>query len=293
MIKNYMVYPLKTMRITQTYDESTSHRKHWDGASVKDYPIDDGGKDTGKDPIYCPCDEMVVTAIRGVGNSATNTIWLASTSPVYTPTFHDIAFISLTHSNDADFVSLSVGQIFHRGDILCYEGTDGASANHVHLTCGRGSSHTWVQNENGSWVILGDTKRPEEVFYVDPSFTTVANDGGLSWQMLPPEIVGNPVSRDEKKNQIEVLVSNLYARKEASLTGEILGYVSPGIYDYVSVSTQDGLDWYQVADFFIAYQEGWERLYPKEERSPRKIYTCTRSGKYIIQLKEGEQLYLL
>ena len=96
MNKNYMIYPLKNMRITCRYDEG-SHKNHntnvIDGNI--DYPIDDAGKDTGRDPIYCPCDEMRVTAIKGVGNpSITNTIWLVSTSPVITPTFTDIAYLS-------------------------------------------------------------------------------------------------------------------------------------------------------------------------------------------------------
>ena len=99
MNKNYMVYPLKNMRITCRYDEY-SHAKHNIGVTDGkiDYPIDDGGKDTGKDPIYCPCDEMIVTAIRGIGSSiTTNTIWLVSTTQVVTPTFTDYAFMTLTH----------------------------------------------------------------------------------------------------------------------------------------------------------------------------------------------------
>lgn len=284
------------MRITQTYSGSTSHQKHWNnGANYKDYPIDDGGKDGGREAIYCPCDEMVVTAIKGVGNSATNTVWLVSTSFVYTPTFYDIAFMTLTHANDSDFENMTVGKKFHRGDILCYEGTDGASSNHIHITCGRGNSDTWIQNSNGSWVILGDTKKPEEVFYLDSSFTNVLNEGGISWKRLPKETVGTPVSRDGSKNQIEIQVSNLNARKNPSLGGEILGYVEPGIYDYLGVTEQEGYSWYQIEDFYIAYQEGWGKLYPKEvlPSTPRLVYTCTETGKYIIQLKKGEQLYLL
>ena len=76
MNRNYMVYPLKYMRITCRYDEA-SHRKHNIGVTdgIVDYPIDDGGIDTGRDPIYCPCDEMRVTAIKGIGNNnITNTI---------------------------------------------------------------------------------------------------------------------------------------------------------------------------------------------------------------------------
>ena len=55
------------MRITCRYDEA-SHKNHCinveDGKI--DYTIDDGGIDTGRDPIYCPCDEMKVTEVKGV-----------------------------------------------------------------------------------------------------------------------------------------------------------------------------------------------------------------------------------
>ncbi len=205
MNKNYMTYPVKFMRITQTYLGKTSHLAHTTG-SVKDYPIDEAGKDTGRDPIYCPCDEMVVTAVKGYGNNkVTNTIWLVSTSPVVTPTFTDICFMTLTHENDSDIKDLKVGQKFQRGDIICYEGTNGASANHIHIVVGRGSSNNWTQSSNGSWVMVGDTKRPEEVFYIDPSFTTVLSTNGLSFSRLPQEEEqkeDNPIE-DEKEQEVE------------------------------------------------------------------------------------------
>ena len=55
---NYFVYPMKYMRITQSYSGTASHKLHWyNSKNYKDYPIDDGGRDSGRDGIYCPCDE--------------------------------------------------------------------------------------------------------------------------------------------------------------------------------------------------------------------------------------------
>ena len=48
----YLTYPFKTMRITQSYTGTTSHLPHTTG-SPKDYPLDEGGKDGGRDPILC------------------------------------------------------------------------------------------------------------------------------------------------------------------------------------------------------------------------------------------------
>lgn len=304
MIKNYMTYPLKNMRITQSYYGDTSHRKHWDnGADYKDYPIDDGGENRGKEAIYCPCDEMVVTAVKGVGNSATNTVWLVSTSKVVTPTFEDIAFMTLTHANDEDLKKVTVGRKFKRGEVICHEGTDGASANHIHITCGRGSSNTWIKNSNSSWVILGNAKKPEDVFYLDRRFTKEIWGGYLPWIDLPNQKIGTPVPRDTLKNQIEILIDNLNARSGPSTTSEKLGYVTKGIYDYKEVINQDGYSWYKIENFYIAYQEEWEKVYLKEElndnnqeeiiSSPKFIFHCKKTGKYIITLNEGEELYLL
>ena len=98
------------------------------------------------------------------------------------------------------------------------------------------------------------------------------------------------------------MVDNLNARKIPSLQGEKIGYLKPGIYDYQEKIEADGYQWYQIQDFYIAYQEGWENLYPKEQfdqeeeeevSSPKLIFRCPKSGKYIISLKEGEELYLL
>ncbi len=307
MNKNYMTYPMKNMRITCRYDEA-SHRKHCINVSdgLVDYPIDDGGKDTGRDPIYCPCDEMKVTAIRGVGNSSvTNTIWLVSTSAVVTPTFTDIAFMTLTHPNDSDFATIKVGDIFKRGEIICYEGTDGATSNHIHLTCGRGNSSSWKQNANGAWIMDGNSYKPEDVFYIDRNFTTELWGGYLIWKDLPEvHYVGNPVSRNTNVNQIEVLVDNLNARSDASTDSMSYGYLKKGFYDVVSEQDRNDYHWVKVESYWIATKEGWTKMYPKttttceeklkelEASYPRLIFTCNQTGKYLIYLQEGSQLYL-
>ena len=301
MNNNYMIYPLKNMRITCRYDEA-SHKNHCvnvaDGKI--DYPIDDGGIDTGRDPIYCPCDEMKVTAIKGVGNGSTNTIWLVSTSPVVTPTFTDIAFMTLTHSNDGDFDDIKVGDVFERGEVICYEGTDGATDNHIHLTCGRGTSDNWTKNSNGSWVMVGDTKRPEDVFYIDRNFTNEIWGGFLPWNDLPKkqiEKVGNPIKRNNQVEQIEILVDNLNARSEPNTSSTSFGYINKGIYNIVDKKDNEGYLWVKIENYWVATKDGWTDYYPMEvkvclEGYPRLIFTCEQSGKYVIYLKKGQKLYL-
>lgn len=173
-------FPMETMRITQNPYGSASHHNHNLGVP-KDYPIDCAGVDGGRSAIFSPT-EMKVTNITTNG---TNTIWLVSTKEVKTPTFEDVVFMTCTHWNDNDTAIKKhnkVGSIIKKGEIICYEGTDGASANHIHICCGRGYSDNWAKNTKGSLVMTGDNKPPQEVMYRYTKFTTkVIDNGNLKW----------------------------------------------------------------------------------------------------------------
>lgn len=264
-------FPMETMRITQSPYGTTSHLPHTTG-TPKDYPIDCAGIDGGRSAIFCPTD-MKVTAIRR-GSSVTNTIWLVSTKKVKTPTFEDTVFMTCTHWNDGDSAIAkhnAVGIIVKKGEIICYEGTDGATANHIHIVCGRGYADTWVTNSNKKIVIKGDSKPPEQVMYVYTKFTTkIMEKGGLNWIMTDTDTytatyVGTPVARNTKVDQINVKVPELRARKEPSLSGEILGYIREGYYDIQDKKDADGYTWYKVQDMWIAYKPEWEDILPREE----------------------------
>ncbi len=182
----YFTFGMETMRITQDYNGKASHYNHSHG-SPKDYPIDVAGVDGGQSAYFATVD-MKVTAIKGVGNSSTNTIWLESTEKVTTPTFNDFVWITLTHWNDGSKTAkYKVGDVIKKGDIIAYEGTDGASANHLHLVCGKGHSNNWVKNSKGSWVIKGDSLPPEEVMYIDPKFTKIVDNKNLKFKEVPKE----------------------------------------------------------------------------------------------------------
>jgi len=295
MNKNYMIYPLKNMRITQSYYGDASHRRHWDGVSdYSDYPIDDGGLNSTREAIYCPCDEMRVTAIRGLNNpNVTNTIWLVSTAPAVTPTFTDIVFMTLTHSTDQDLSRIKVGDIFKRGEVICYEGDDGASSFHVHIVAGRGYSDNWRENSQNKWVITGDTKRPEEVFFIDRNFTNEIWGGFLPWVTLPSDYVGIPVTRNLDVTQLEVKVTNLRARVSPSLSAESVGYISPGIYNYSEKVENDNYLWFRIDNFYVAYQPEWIKLLEYSSSSPLEwVYTSVKKENRILSLNENDQLYI-
>ena len=83
-MKNF-TFGMKNMRITQSYNGTTSHKPHWyNSKNYADYPIDIAGIDAGREPYYATVD-MKVVAIKGIGTSVTNTIWLVATEKCNTP----------------------------------------------------------------------------------------------------------------------------------------------------------------------------------------------------------------
>lgn len=188
-MSNYLIYPFKVMRITQRYDGETSHKPHMTG-TPKEFALDEGEKDTGRGWVYCPCDEMKVVRLTGVGKPGTNAVYLTSTAAVDLANgARSVVTLQLVHPNDDDLKKLRDGQLFHRGDKVCREGNDGASAYHIHLAVGLGTiiGTGWQQNSNGRWVLVttGGPIKPENAFYVDQNFTKVVNSAGISFKQLP------------------------------------------------------------------------------------------------------------
>lgn len=182
----YFTFGMKKLRVTQNYNGTTSHKTHWyNSKNYADYPIDVAGKDGGKDVYYATVD-MKVVAIKGIGNSMTNTIWLVATEKCITPSGNMTPFIALTHFADKDpYVSkLKVGSVVKAGQAICEEGADGATANHLHLVCGnadKGCGNGLIKNSNGAWVSNGYCLKPEKVFYIDKDFSKVASTKDINF----------------------------------------------------------------------------------------------------------------
>ena len=190
-MKNYLTYPCETMRITQSYIGTTSHLPHTTG-SPKDYPWDEGCVDGGRNYCYCPCDEMEVKRIYGIGTGGTNTLWLESTSKViFADDTENYCTMLITHPNDDDLKKIKVGQKFKRGDKICREGADGATGNHFHFSAGKGkfNGNGWVRNTKGKYILTTTAGqfKPEQLFFVDKSFTKIVNSKGIIFKELPKD----------------------------------------------------------------------------------------------------------
>lgn len=228
MERNYLTYPCKVMNITQGYTGNYSHGPHNTG-SPKDYPWDEACSDSGRSAMYCPCDEIKITRIYGVGSRGTNTIWLTSTSEVFFADGTSGYFTMLvTHPNDDDVKDLKVGQTFKRGQFICYEGTDGnATGNHFHFSAGKGTGGSWRENSNGKWVLTcsGGTYKPEALFYVDKDFTTIKNAKGLSFKALPDVSVGTiDVKKPAQIKNIKATPSSTSIKLSWNKVSDATGY---------------------------------------------------------------------
>ena len=219
-MSNYLIYPCKVMRITQSYTGTTSHLPHTTG-NPKDYPIDEGCEDSGRGYMYCPCDEMKVKRIVGVGNGYTNTMWLESTTKVnFADGTSDYLTLLVIHPNDDDLAKIKVGDIFKRKEEICREGRDGATGYHFHFSAGKGKfkGTGWQKNSKGKWVLNSSNGayKPQELFFVDPKFTKIVNSKGLSFKKLP------------KEEQIDTTNNSKYTVGNYKVTKAVLLHVRSG-----------------------------------------------------------------
>lgn len=139
-------FPMETLRVTQGELDNYSHA----GSLAMDF----GGKDTGADRLYCPCD-MLVKRCR---KNANGELYLESTLPVeFADGTTDYARLLCVH--DSVF-NVAEGQVLKQGDYFYDEGGMGsgnpkAFATHVHMEAGKGKwkSCTQSPNSKGTYVI--------------------------------------------------------------------------------------------------------------------------------------------
>ena len=227
-MKNYLIYPTKVMNITQNYSGTYSHANNSKG-SPADYPIDEACSDSGRDYFYCPCDEMKIAHIYGVGKSGTNTIWLESTSKVNMPCGDDYVTIMVIHPNDDTLSKLKEGQKFKRGEKMFLEGNDGnATGYHLHISAATGkfTGSGWMQNSKGSWVLstTGKTVKPEQAFWVDDTFTTVKSAGGITFKHLSAS------AKTETTSTTKTTTTTTTAKTQTPAKGTVVYRVQIGSY---------------------------------------------------------------
>ena len=192
----YFTYPMKTMRLTQNYNEGNHKPHNSNKTGYKDYPIDEAGVDGGRDNCYASVDMKVV---KKYTEPYTNAVVLESTEKVRTPLGDKLVYMSLTHPNDDDMKKIKVGQVIKKGNVIVREGNDyPSSGNHLHITFGIAPYKGLYKNPNGCYCFTGtEVKKPEEICYVNTKFTTIKNARSISFKKVDTDSV--PITSYYKK----------------------------------------------------------------------------------------------
>ena len=186
----YAIYPAKKMRISQRYDEG-NHLAHFNNTDYKDYPIDETyGSSASTGSFYAPFDCEVVKKY----SATTKEIWITSTNKVDTPLGKDYVTVFIGHIRTSEYDNIQVGDKYKQYEKIVSEEKDSMSTgyhNHISAGLGKMKGTGWVKNNRGKWVpqTTNGMKKPELIFYVDKSFTTIVSDKGLNFQDMPTEEV--------------------------------------------------------------------------------------------------------
>lgn len=186
----YLIYPTKTMCITQSYDGKTSHNDELIGKPMA-YAIDENCGDRKRSYFYAPCD-LYVKRVYGINGPGTNTIWMQSKDKVKLANGNtSYVTIRVTHPNDDTLCKFKVGQFYNQYDKLFLEGNDGqATGYHFHIEVNECKfenldGHGWVKNNKGAWTTSPYSIKPEDAFFIDYNFTKVIETKGLKFKEIP------------------------------------------------------------------------------------------------------------
>lgn len=232
----YAIYPAKKMRISQRYDEG-NHLAHFNNANYKDYPIDETyGSSDSTGSFYAPFDCEVVKKY----SATTKEIWITSTSKVDTPLGRDYVTVFIGHIRSSEYNDIQVGDKYKQYEKIVSEEKDSMSTgyhNHISAGLGKMKGTGWVKNNRGKWVpqTTNGMKKPELIFYVDKSFTTIVNDKGLDFQDMPAEEITIP----DNETPTEYII---YKIKKGDTLSEIAEYYGTTVAILASINNIKDVD---------------------------------------------------
>lgn len=212
---------MKHLRVTQGYGRYSNGNVDYTSYShTGSYALDLGGRDTGRDWAYAPCD-VEVKRIYGKYNA----VWFETTEKVLCAdgTAQKLVFM-LLHINDEDLkeLGIAVGKIFRQGERFYREGCAGAVGNHIHIEVGQapfyptGWRKTNIKDRTNSYVWkINKQLKPHEVFILGSDVITI-DGGGYDWT--------SEDSRDDTISELEK--ENAALKEQTSYLRKIIEQVS-------------------------------------------------------------------
>ena len=245
-MNKYNKLPLKKLGITGTWQDHTSRGSRG---------IDFGWFDYQGEDVYAMNDGVVdqIDYSTGTGNAG----WYVWIKHEYTST-NDI-WSRYCHLKEGSIV-VKVGQKVTRGQKIAQMGGTFGYATHLHL-------ETWVVPKGWKFNWGDRTKYSLPATDYAYAFPDQYIGNGAD-NVAIQKVVGNPVSRDKSKNQIEVVGMFLRCRNGAGTSAGILGFIDLGIYDYSETKDANGYTWYHIPAGWIAGTKEDTKVYPKENPTP-------------------------
>ena len=168
-------FPMEFLRVTQGEYSTYSHA----GSLAMDF----GGKDTGADRLFCPCDMMV----KRCRHNANGELYLESTEKVqFADGTTDYARLLCMH--DGSF-NVKEGQVLKQGEYFYDEGGMGAGnknkfANHVHIEAGKGKWNSTTQSRNSKGTYVVENQSHLYHLFILGDDVQMLNSGGYSWKRV-------------------------------------------------------------------------------------------------------------
>lgn len=177
---------MEHLRVTQAYgvyhDCTPDHTSY---SHTGSFALDLGGRDTGRDWAYAPCD-IVVKRIYGKYNA----VWFETLEEVMCAdrVARHLVFLMLHIDTPIlETLGIQVGKVFRQGERFYCEGTAGATGNHIHMEVGiapyipTGWSRTPLRDMSGNYVWkINKQLKPHEIFIVGDD-VNIIDSGGYDW----------------------------------------------------------------------------------------------------------------
>lgn len=266
------LYPLESIRITQSCHGSTSHSSN-KVSNTGLWDVTGASGDNPKGYIYAPFDGIVKAVLTGKTNG--NQTMIQSKKKVHLANGKlDYACFGFGHDNVLD---IKVGQEVKQGDFIGNCGNYGnlVTGTHSHFLLGQGKwTHgnkiPTIENKNGSTIFyMTNAIDIDKMFFIngvrtiDVSKLKENNDNySFNWKTYEGgssvDLSSYKVERNYFKHQVEVTGTKVNARKTPSLSGAKLGvYVPTGYYNVEETATADGYSWVKLdTDVWFACVEG-------------------------------------
>lgn len=130
--------------------------------------------------------------------------------------------------------------------------------------------------------------------YFNYCYRVKPNQNVIHYDIIPPDVkedlIIKPVARDENKNQLKVLASNVEVKRYPGKDSDFRGYVQKDkIYNYKGTAVNVGVTWYQIDDIqWVANEKNLE-IYPKKQESNTEDLNQANNKIQELTLRVAEQ----